>query len=102
MTIDTHEDKFGLVDAVYLVVLVLIVLALLTGCTTVPSAPEVTEVKVPVPVPCKIDAPVPPAFAVDALPLGSDAWTQMQALRVERLQRQGYESELLAAIEACQ
>ena len=43
-----------------------------------------------------------PAFAVDALPLNAGIWRQMQALRSERLQRQGYEIQLEAAVKACQ
>ena len=75
----------------------------LAGCATAPQ-PTVTpvEVKVPVPVPCRITPPEKPAFAVDALPLGSGIWDQMAALRAERKQRQGYEGELESAIKACE
>jgi len=37
-----------------------------------------------------------------SLPLGSDIWDQMKALRAERWQRQGYETELEAAVKVCQ
>jgi hypothetical protein len=74
----------------------------LAACTAVPGAPAVQRVNIPVPVPCKVTMPDAPAWAVDALPLGSDIWQQMQALRAERLQRQGYEAELEAAVRACQ
>jgi|GEM_PF-906370 len=74
--------------------------ASLVGCAS--SAPRVQEVKVPVPVPCKVDAPMRPAFAVDGLPIGAGIWEQMKALRAERRQRQGYEAELEAAVRACQ
>lgn len=75
----------------------------LVGCATT-AAPLVqpVEVRVPVAVPCKAPVPVRPVFAVDALPIGSGVWEQMSALRAERLQRQGYETELEAAISACQ
>ena len=75
----------------------------LAGCATAPQ-PTVApvEVKVPVPVPCRITPPEKPAFAVDALPLGSEIWDQMAALRAERKQRQGYEGELESAIRTCQ
>jgi len=53
-------------------------------------------------VPCKAPTPQRPLFAVDGLPLGSGIWDQMKALRAERLQRQGYEAELEAAVSACQ
>lgn len=72
----------------------------LAGCAGL--APNVQEVKVPVPVPCKVEAPLRPAFAVDGLPVGSGIWEQMKALRAERKQRQGYEAELEAAVKACQ
>jgi hypothetical protein len=72
----------------------------LTGCADM--APKVLEVKVPVQVPCKVDLPQRPVFAVDGLPIGADIWEQMKALRAERKQRQGYEAELEAAVRACQ
>jgi len=73
------------------------------GCVDQPPRPSVPlTVRIPVPVPCKVTQPSEPAWAVDALPLGSDIWTQMTALRAERMQRKGYESELIAAIQACQ
>lgn len=72
----------------------------LAGCAGM--APKVQEVKVPVPIPCKIEAPERPLFAVDGLPIGSDIWEQMKALRAERQQRIGYEVELEAVVKACQ
>lgn len=71
----------------------------LAGCASL--TPKVQEVKVPVPVPCKVDSPERPAFAVDGLPSGSGIWEQMKALRAERMQRMGYERELEAAVRAC-
>jgi len=73
---------------------------LAAGCAT--SQPSIVKVDVPVYTPCvmpKIDVP---DFAVDTLPLGSGIWDQMKSLRAERLQREAYESELTAAIQACQ
>jgi hypothetical protein len=70
--------------------------------STPPSVVQPIEVRVPVPVPCKVPIPSRPAFAVDALSLGAGIWEQMIALRAERLQRQGYEAELEAAVKACQ
>jgi hypothetical protein len=76
----------------------------LGGCASQPQvAPAVpVTVSVPTPVPCKVALPQAPGWDVDALPLGSDIWDQMAALRAERLQRIGYEGELLSAIQACQ
>ncbi len=76
-------------------------LCLLTACASAPR-PVPLAVKIPVAVPCKVEVPAPPAFAVDALPLGAGIWEQMLALRAERLQRKGYEAVLLAAIKGCQ
>jgi len=63
--------------------------------------PPVREKYIPVPVPCKAQMPTKPAFAVDALTLGADIWTQTTALRAERKQRQGYEVELEALLRGC-
>ncbi|WCD78772.1 hypothetical protein [Pseudomonas sp. TUM22785] len=76
--------------------------ALLSGCSTGGQpAPELVEVKVPVLVACKAVAPAVPAFAVESLALDATIDQQMKALRAERLQRIGYERELLAALQAC-
>ena len=77
-------------------------LILLTGCATITPPAQPIEVKVPVAVPCRVTAPTRPAFAVDALAVGSSLWDQMAALTAERLQRIGYESELEAAVRSCQ
>ncbi len=79
---------------------ILLTVLLLTGCAGL--APKVVEVKVPVPVPCKVTPPERPLFAVDGLPIGSDIWEQMKALRAERQQRIGYILELEAVVRACQ
>jgi hypothetical protein len=77
-------------------------MVMVAGCATTTPAVQPVEVKVPVAVPCKVPMPERPAFAVDGLPLGSGIWDQMKALRAERWQRQGYETELEAAVKACQ
>lgn len=82
--------------------LLCLLLAMCCGCAAGPMAPNVVQVKVPVPVPCKVAMPEAPSWAVDALPLGSTIWQQMQALRAERKQRLGYEAQLEAAVRACQ
>ena len=74
----------------------------LFGCATTATPVQPVEVRVPVAVPCNAPVPVRPAFAVDALPVGSGVWDQMAALRAERYQRKGYESELEAAVQSCQ
>src|SRR5580765_6056090 len=85
------------------IIAALVALLALAGCTApAQRAPDVQQVFIPTPVPCKVFAPTKPAFAVDALPIGSGVFRQMSALRAERKQRQGYEAELEAAILACQ
>lgn len=84
--------------------LLLILPFALAGCAGMtPPSPEVrtVEVKIPVPVPCMVQPVNKPAFAVDALPLGSTVPAQMRALRAERKQRIGYEAELEAALQHC-
>ena len=84
-------------------VLAVILSFCLAGCATTAAPPvQPVEVSVPVAVPCKAPVPERPAFAVDALPIGSGIWEQMKALRAERFQRKGYEAELEAAAKACQ
>jgi len=85
------------------IIIASLAVAALAGCADAPQAqpPSVQQVLVPTPVPCKITPPAKPAFAVDALPLGAGIWDQTAALRAERKQRQGYESELEAAVQAC-
>lgn len=85
--------------------LALVVLAI-AGCAAhkpePTPEPQIIRVQVPVLVPCKITPVQKPAFAVDALPLGSAIDVQMRALRAERQQRKGYEERLEAAVMACQ
>jgi hypothetical protein len=74
----------------------------LVGCVTTPAqAPVVTEVRIPVRVPCDEPMPARPAYAVDALAIDADIGAQMRSLRAERRQRKGYEIELEAAAKAC-
>ena len=73
---------------------------LLAACASQVARP--VEVKIPVAVPCTVDMPLKPTSAVDALPIGSNIWQQMAALRADRINRLAYEKELEAAIAACQ
>lgn len=71
---------------------------LLTACS---SSPEVREVYIPTLIPCKIEVPAKPDFAMNNLGIGADIFTQVRTLLAERKQRQGYELELEVAIKAC-
>ncbi len=78
------------------------VLVVLSGCVSdEPRVAGLVEVKVPVMVACTVTLPAVPAFVVDSLALDAPIDQQMKVLRAERLQRIGYERELLAALEAC-
>lgn len=80
----------------------LLVLLLLSGCASDEAqVADLVEVKVPVMVACTVTLPAVPAFAVGLLALDAPIDLQMKVLRAERLQRIGYERELLAALEAC-
>ncbi|WP_285961145.1 hypothetical protein [Pseudomonas tohonis] len=78
------------------------VLVALSGCTSdEPRVAGLVEVKMPVMVACTVTLPAVPAFVVDSLALDAPIDQQMKVLRAERLQRIGYERELLAALKAC-
>lgn len=73
--------------------------ALLTGC----AAPrvELQRVSVPVPIACQEPMPAKPIMPTDALvpPVSLDAFAAAAMAEIER--RDGYEIELVAALEVC-
>lgn len=77
----------------------LAIAVLITGCGSAPVRTVGVPVEVPVAHQCRIALPSRPAWAVDALPLGASPGEAFRALRSERTQRIGYESELEAAID---
>ncbi|HCF0508757.1 TPA: hypothetical protein NH993_000752 [Pseudomonas aeruginosa] len=84
------------------VVLMLVIVAL-AGCAgQVEPEPRTVRVEVPVAVPCRAPAVEVPAWATDGLKKSDDLQTKVRALLAERLQRIGYEAQLLAANRACQ
>ncbi|MBX5729672.1 hypothetical protein ISD83_16695 [Pseudomonas aeruginosa] len=84
------------------VVLMLMIVAL-AGCAgQVEPEPRTVRVDVPVAVPCRVPAVEVPAWATAGLRKGDDIQTKVRALLAERLQRIGYEAQLLAANRACQ
>lgn len=70
----------------------------LAGCAH--KQPE--RVLVPVTVPCKVEMPKMPVWATGSLKADADIWEQSRALLAERRQHQGFEGQLIAAIEGCQ
>ena len=68
---------------------------LLAGCST-----QVQRVAVPVP--CRVAIPARPIMPTESLPVDAslDAFVQAAAAEIER--REGYETQLRAALGACQ
>ncbi|ABM32318.1 hypothetical protein QRO11_15240 [Paracidovorax citrulli] len=79
---------------------VLILAALLAGCAGAPRV-EIQRVNVSVPVECQEPVPARPVMPTDALRAGAtvDDFTKAAQAEIER--REGYEGELLTALEAC-
>ncbi|MFJ3259824.1 hypothetical protein ACIPK7_06180 [Pseudomonas sp. NPDC086581] len=76
---------------------------LLTACASQPAPePRTVRVEVPVPVPCKVGPVAVPIWATASLRQTDSLQTKVRALLAERLQRQGYERQLVAAVQACQ
>ena len=74
---------------------------LLAACSSTPKAGEYVTRKEYVMVPCDVDKPPRPAWAVDALPLGAEIDAQMRALRADRQAAKGYILVLEAAVDSC-
>lgn len=74
----------------------LLIFALLaTGCATTKTT------TVPIPVTCTTKPVARPVFAFDALPLGSDIFTQVKTLLADRKERIAYERELETENAVC-
>lgn len=69
--------------------------AAMAGCSPTPQ-------RVAVPVPCRVTIPARPIMPTESLPVDAslDAFVQAAAAEIER--REGYETELRAALGACQ
>ncbi|MEN1395343.1 hypothetical protein, partial [Pseudomonas aeruginosa] len=82
-------------------VLMLVIVAL-AGCAgQVEPEPRTVRVEVPVAVPCRVQSVEVPVWATAGLRKSDDIQTKVRALLAERLQRIGYEAQLLAANQAC-
>ena len=83
--------------------MILIFAVALAGCAGRQEAePRTVRVDVPVAGPCRVPAVEVPAWATAGLKKSDDIQTKVRALLAERLQRIGYEAQLLAANQACQ
>lgn len=72
----------------------------LAGCAAAPEV-QTVEVKIPIPVKCRVQLPEAPRWAMDAIFPDADIDTLMAAALAEIAQREGYEIQLKAAIAAC-
>ncbi|ARI91288.1 TPA: hypothetical protein L4810_006003 [Pseudomonas aeruginosa] len=94
---------FGRCSRKVQVVQVLGLVFALAGCAgQVEPEPRTVRVEVPVVVPCRVPAVEVPAWATAGLKKSDDIQTKVRALLAERLQRIGYEAQILAANQACQ
>ncbi len=83
--------------------MILIFAVAMAGCAGRQEAePRTVRVEVPVVVPCRVPAVEVPVWATAGLRKGDDLQAKVRALLAERLQRIGYEAQLLAANQACQ
>ncbi|MBF8720518.1 hypothetical protein [Pseudomonas guariconensis] len=74
----------------------------LAGCAgRVEPQIQYVRVEVPVQVPCRAPEVAVPTWAADGLSKSDDLETKVRALLAERLQRIGYERQLVAAVQAC-
>jgi hypothetical protein len=78
--------------------IVVVCMVLLAGCAT--TAPMV-EVRVPVPVECRVNVPARPAMPTDGLGPGAALDAAVAAMLAELELREGYEKELRAALATC-
>ena len=75
---------------------------LLVGCgATPPARVEIQQVKVPVPVPCDEPEPERPTMPTEHLAGDADVDSYVQAAGAELERREGYETELRAALTNC-
>jgi len=75
---------------------------LLGACATKPAYTPPKVVEIPVSVPCKVQLPEKPAYAADIVSLDEQIFALVQALLIDREQRQEREAKLEAAVKACQ
>lgn len=77
----------------------LVLLLSMAGCAT--TAPKPVEVRLPVPVPCRVPAIEIPRFATADLRPSDDLQIKVRALLAERQQHLAYETRLRAALDTC-
>lgn len=90
--------RLDLARALVLLMLVAAV-GMMAGCATPGS--ELVEIRVPVPIECRAAKPARPAMPTDALQPADSLYRKVTAALAELELREGYELELVAALDAC-
>ena len=73
----------------------------LAACSTAPPRVEIQRVSIAVPVACQEPMPARPVMPTEALRPGATVDQFAQAAMAEIERREGYEGQLVAALEAC-
>ena len=73
----------------------------LSGCAHTEPRVIYRDVKVVVPVPCRVVLPDEPAYAADTVSLDAPLFDMVRALLVEREQRKARDVEVTAAAKSC-
>lgn len=74
---------------------------ILAGCATAEPRTVYRDVKVIVPVPCRVTLPDEPVYATQGLTLDEPLFELVRALLVEREQRKAVDVETRAAAKSC-
>jgi hypothetical protein len=85
-----------------LTILAIFTTVLLTGCFGTTTPLHIERIEVPIPVPCRIVAPVKPVMPLSEMQEETDdiyVLSQKSLAEIER--RKGYEKQLEAAIQQC-
>jgi len=84
-------------------IILISVIILLSGCATTEPVidAEPQEVDIPIAVPCKAVVPDKPDFNFEKVTADQDVFEKTKALLADRKLHQGYEAELLAALNSC-
>ena len=75
--------------------------ALLAECAASPPPMRIKQVRVPVPVPCRVSEPARPLMPTETLQADTKLDTFAAAAIAEIERRESYEGELRAALAAC-
>lgn len=75
--------------------------ALLVGCAHETTITRTVPVEVPVAVPCEIEEPAEPVWALSEIEPDASIFEKVRAAVIEINQRRAYEAQLKAALSAC-